>query len=151
MIEDLNYFNDPRTQGPAAEKHILYYYNEATGENKKIELPTHWEVCDVCHGAGSHVNPNIDCGGISEEMHDDPDFRENYMSGVYDVTCYTCGGKRVVKGVDWDALSGSSDLETVVSALKELEQAYSSRMATYPVNYTDLSDLKRRVLALESS
>jgi len=53
--------------------------------------------------------------------------------------------------VDWDALSGSSDLETVVSALKELEQAYSSRMATYPLNYTDLSDLKRRVLALESS
>ena len=105
MIENINYFNDHRTQGSAAEKHILYYYNEATGEDKKIELPTHWEVCDVCHGEGRHVNPNIDCGGISEEMEDDPDFRENYMSGMYDVTCYTCGGKRVVKGVDWDALS----------------------------------------------
>ena len=104
-IEDRNYFNDPRTQGPAAEDHILYYHNEATGDNEVITLPTCWKVCDVCHGEGKHVNPSIDCGGISDEMEDDPDFREDYLSGVYDVRCYTCLGKRVIKGVNWEALS----------------------------------------------
>jgi DNA-directed RNA polymerase subunit RPC12/RpoP len=98
-IDDINYLNDSRNQGPAEDKPILYL-----GEDE-IELPTHWEVCDVCHGEGKHVNPAIDCGGISEEMEDDPDFRENYMSGMYDVPCNHCGGKRVVKGVDWNAMS----------------------------------------------
>jgi len=53
--------------------------------------------------------------------------------------------------VDWDALSGSSDMATVVSALKELEQAYAIRMSSFPVDYSDLHDLKRRVTALEGS
>ena len=53
--------------------------------------------------------------------------------------------------VDWDALSGSSDMETVVAALKELEQAYATKMASFPVDYSDINDLKRRDLALESS
>tara|TARA_Y100000361_G_scaffold33204_1_gene27840 strand:- start:425 stop:871 length:447 start_codon:yes stop_codon:yes gene_type:complete len=102
-IDDLNYLNDPRNQGPAEDKPILYL--EEDNDIKEVELPTHWEVCDVCRGEGKHVNPAIDCGGISEEMEDDPDFRENYMSGVYDVPCNHCGGKRVVKGVDWEAMS----------------------------------------------
>jgi DNA-directed RNA polymerase subunit RPC12/RpoP len=102
-IDDLNYLNDPRNQGPAEDKPILYL--EEDNDIKEVELPTHWEVCDVCRGEGKHVNPAIDCGGISEEMEDDPDFRENYMSGMYDVTCNHCGGKRVVKGVDWEAMS----------------------------------------------
>lgn len=99
FIEDLNYYNDPRTQGPAGETPVLYLGDE------EIKLPTHWEVCDLCHGEGSHVNPAIDCGGLGDEFADDPEFRENYLAGVYDVPCNRCEGKRVVKAVNWDALS----------------------------------------------
>lgn len=64
-------------------------------------LPSRFEVCDVCDGKGVHVNPNIDRNGISgEQFADDPDFRDDYFAGVYDVPCNRCRGKRVVAVVD---------------------------------------------------
>ena len=57
----------------------------------------HYEVCDLCDGKGSHVNPSIDAHGISpEEFYEDPDFEESYFAGYYDIPCNQCGGKRVV-------------------------------------------------------
>jgi hypothetical protein len=57
-----------------------------------------WIVCPVCEGEGKTVNPNIDCNGLTrEDFDEDPDFREDYMSGVYDITCAACHGNRVVK------------------------------------------------------
>lgn len=63
---------------------------------------TVFKVCTRCRGTGTHVNPAIDGNGITaSEMdrhdHDDEDFRDNYMNGVYDVTCHLCGGKRVIE------------------------------------------------------
>ena len=56
-----------------------------------------WIVCPVCEGNGKTVNPAIDCNGLTrEDFMEDPDFAENYMSGMYDITCRGCGGKRVV-------------------------------------------------------
>lgn len=67
-------------------------------------LPTRWEVCDLCRGEGRHVDPSIDASGISaEDFRDDPDFREDYLSGAYDVPCNQCGGKRVIRLVDEEA------------------------------------------------
>ncbi|HIN76880.1 MAG TPA: hypothetical protein EYM96_11935 [Rhodospirillales bacterium] len=61
------------------------------------DMPVKYEVCDTCNGSGSHVNPSIDCNGLtSDDFHDDPDFAEEYFAGRHDVTCYGCGGKRVV-------------------------------------------------------
>ena len=57
-------------------------------------------------------------------MEDDPDFRENYMSGVYDVPCNHCGGKRVVKGVDWEAMSD----EHQKLYEQQLKQAHSDHL-----------------------
>lgn len=55
------------------------------------------EVCFVCEGEGTTVNPDIDCNGLTrEDFDDDPDFREDYMAGRYDITCRGCGGLRVV-------------------------------------------------------
>ena len=52
-----------------------------------------WLICPACKGEGSHVNPNIDAGGISaEDFYDDPDFFDDYMSGMYDVPCDACHG-----------------------------------------------------------
>ena len=60
-------------------------------------FPAEFAVCPVCHGVGKYVNPSIDSHGISpEEFDEDPDFREQYMSGTYDVTCESCHGNRVM-------------------------------------------------------
>jgi len=54
-------------------------------------------VCPTCEGEGKTVNPNIDAHGLSaEDFREDPDFAEDYLSGLYDVTCRACHGKRVV-------------------------------------------------------
>jgi len=70
-----------------------------------LTLPSKFEVCGECQGKGSHVNPSIDAGGLTrEDLYEDPDFAEAYFGGVYDVTCYTCGGERVTPEVDRKAL-----------------------------------------------
>lgn len=75
-------------------KHKLY---NDDGDEEWVVLPAKYEVCDRCQGRGSHVNPSIDGHGLSQEDFDeDPDFREDYFSGRYDVACYSCGGLRVV-------------------------------------------------------
>lgn len=62
-----------------------------------LEVEFKYDVCPLCQGQGTHTDPSIDCCGLtSEDFDEDPDFRENYASGVYDVTCNRCGGKRVV-------------------------------------------------------
>lgn len=65
-----------------------------------VEVKIQWVVCPTCNGNGSHVNPSIDCDGLTaSDFAEDPDFRESYFSGAYDVPCYECHGKRVVPGL----------------------------------------------------
>src|SRR5690242_11130025 len=67
----------------------------------KINLPAVAEVCDRCRGHGKHVNPNVDGHGISpEEFAEDPDFKEAYFAGRYDVRCEECRGEKVVWVID---------------------------------------------------
>jgi hypothetical protein len=68
------------------------------GDEVEFERAFKWEVCDVCRGRGTHVNPSIDAdhGITAEEFADDPQFKEDYFGGVYDQTCNQCRGKRVV-------------------------------------------------------
>ena len=121
-IENLNYYHDRRVTARAPET-VLYT------EEGEIELPTKYEVCDLCHGEGKHVNPAIDCGGLSrEDFDEDPDFAENYMSGMYDVPCNQCHGRTTVKVVDRDALS------------PELREAYDRQLQ-------DLSDERAEHMA----
>lgn len=66
-----------------------------------ITLPVKFKVCNRCRGSGTIVNPNIDSNGINlDHFDDDPDFREAYFSGVYDIACPTCKGLRVESVVD---------------------------------------------------
>lgn len=56
-----------------------------------------WILCPVCEGDGKTVNPDIDSNGLTaEDFREDPDFAENYWSGMYDITCRGCNGHRVV-------------------------------------------------------
>jgi hypothetical protein len=71
------------------------------GDEVEVALPALFEVCQTCRGNGKHVNPAIDGNGLTQEDFDeDPDFREDYFSGRYDVTCEECGGQRVVLAID---------------------------------------------------
>lgn len=89
-------------------------YSAMTGGNRKPtvfieredcdeehELPTRYEVCPLCQGKGTHVNPGIDAHGLTaEDFYEDPDFAEDYFRGRYDQICNECHGERVVEVVD---------------------------------------------------
>lgn len=96
------------------------------GEETEHLLPFKYEVCGTCTGRGKHVNPSIDCDGISQEDFDrDPDFKDEYFSGMYDVSCVECSGLRVVPQVDEEACSPEQAL--VVATLHEqLEEDWAN-------------------------
>jgi len=73
-------------------------YFDAEGD--EATLPALYEVCESCQGKGTHVNRAIDGNGLDPELEEDLDFMEGYLSGVYDVSCEECRGKRVVAVVD---------------------------------------------------
>jgi len=75
-------------------------------EEVTLRLPAIFELCDLCSGSGSVVNPSQDASGLSEEDFErDPDFEEEYKSGRYDITCPQCRGKRVIPVINYEGLS----------------------------------------------
>lgn len=83
------------------EKRMVLVVNEDSED--EFEVPAKYEVCGTCDGKGHHVNPSIDSNGLSaEDFDEDPDFREDYFEGRYDVACNECGGARVVPAMDED-------------------------------------------------
>lgn len=97
-FEELNYARDSRNCDRAELPTVTL---NLRGRVHIERLPHRWEVCPVCDGRGSHVNPAIDCNGLSsEDFADDPDFEEEYFSGRYDMTCNRCGGRTTVPVVD---------------------------------------------------
>jgi len=84
-----------------------------------FSLPARMMICGRCEGKGTHTNPSIDGNGISaEEMHElGDDFKEDYMAGVYDITCTQCKGEKVMKCIDDAAIepdSAAAELATVI-------------------------------------
>lgn len=70
---------------------------------EELILPAKRVVCPVCDGVGTHVDPAIDGDGLTAEDLEDDSFRENYMSGAYDVPCDYCRGNKVVEEIDEEA------------------------------------------------
>ena len=64
------------------------------GDTRNREM----EVCPTCEGRGTHVNPSIDSNGITGEEMDElgDEFREDYLTGHFDVRCVECNGANVV-------------------------------------------------------
>lgn len=74
---------------------------DENGDEHGIDLPVKMEVCPDCDGDGVHVDPAVDGNGIaSSEFTEDPEFKEAYFRGDYDVRCNVCKGLRVVPVVD---------------------------------------------------
>lgn len=75
---------------------VTFYLQDEDGGDVRYEQPFEWKICPICDGKGTHVDPNIDRNGITqEEMDNDPQFFEDYRNGVYDIPCNECKGKRV--------------------------------------------------------
>lgn len=86
---------------PAPEVAALDPEYTADCEYCIVSVPVCFDVCPTCNGRGSHVNPSIDCDGLSaEDFAEDPDFAEDYVQGFYDVPCYGCHGRNVVPSLD---------------------------------------------------
>ncbi len=126
-LDDYNYYNDSRNRARRSqwfdsfdEKAMtveVSYYDEE-GDEFSATLPVTFEVCSTCNGRGSHVNPSIDCNGLtSDDFRDDPDFEEEYFSGSYDVSCYECGGRRVSPVIDDIGLD--AEQREVVEAIRQ--------------------------------
>ena len=76
---------------------LSYETVDKEGEFTVFTVKAIYVVCPLCDGKGRHVNPSIDSQGLTrEDFDDDPDFREDYFSGMYDQECNECHGKRVV-------------------------------------------------------
>ena len=118
-IDNANYYNDPRVRNAGRNKPPTldgceHCYQpegccDCTDEqfgSGKVELPTCWAVCPTCNGAGRHVNPSIDCNGLTaDDFADDPDFADEYFGGTYDQTCSRCDGRTTISAPDYDAMS----------------------------------------------
>jgi len=73
----------------------------------RLHVPFTWGVCGTCNGEGKHVNAAIDAHGISAEEWErdwDPDERDGYLNGDYDVPCVECHGRTTVPTPNLDAL-----------------------------------------------
>lgn len=98
------------------------------GEEQIVNFPARNIVCYTCQGTGSTVNPDIDGNGITASEMDElgDDFREDYLSGVYDVTCRTCKGLRVIAEIDRAACNRSDILRPMLK-LKDKQEADEAR------------------------
>lgn len=77
---------------------------KSLGARSTVVVDSRFEVCSTCKGRGTHVNPNIDCGGItaSEWAEWDHEEREHYWSGAYDVGCNQCHGEKVIQTLEYE-------------------------------------------------
>lgn len=84
---------------------------------EKFQLPAKFEVCSDCGGHGTHLCEGMRGHAYSSEEFDeefsDEEDREAYFNrgGKYDVTCSTCGGKRVVLEIDREACCSAEQKE----------------------------------------
>ena len=67
-------------------------------DENEVWIPFEYEVCDLCGGKGTMVNPNIDRNGLTAEDFDEqgPEFMDDYFGGVYDQQCARCEGRKVM-------------------------------------------------------
>ena len=119
--ENYNYYNDPRVRAAHSKsdkrvfEDILSSYDatelrdmgfpEEAIASGSYTPPSAWDLCPMCQGDGTVVNPSIDSNGLTySDFGDDPDFCDDYMEGRYDITCPECRGRTTVRAIDWDSV-----------------------------------------------
>lgn len=135
---DSNYENDSRVRAATkgewwdsvdVGRMVAYIEHDNGGEEyEQVAVKLCYEVCSTCGGRGTHVNPSIDCDGLSaEDFGEDPDFREDYFSGAYDVPCYECHGRNV--SLCMDRQSNSAEVIKVVEDRWDCERQSQAEYA----------------------
>jgi hypothetical protein len=76
---------------------LIQSVQEHLEEEGLKSLVLHWIVCPQCRGNGSST---LYLGDVTEMIHEDPDFAEDYWRGHYDRECDTCYGRTTVPEVD---------------------------------------------------
>jgi hypothetical protein len=122
-----------------ATKTATYWRETEEGDEEiTVELPASWHVCPDCSGRGTTYlgwAAKDQPAFSAEELWDDPDFAEDYMSGGYDQQCPGCKGRTTVLEIDWDSCLQSSNPEIQEAAKavlaaeedqRELEAMYAS-------------------------
>lgn len=101
------------------------------GDEHEIEAPALWEICSRCDGEGHHSNPSIDGNGItsSEWAEWDPEERETYMSGGYDVSCDECKTAGKILVVDSAAFERKNPWAYALWEKSEYEDEEYEKMA----------------------
>jgi RecJ-like exonuclease len=109
---------------------------DSDGEEVSMSIPGRYEVCDRCHGKGTHTNPAIDGNGItSDEMYElGDDFLGDYLSGVYDVVCEECKGQNVVMVPD-EARCSKEQIDTYNKYLQDKWELEQERLAEIRYGY----------------
>lgn len=107
---------------------------------RDLLLPGRRVVCSRCDGNGTHTNPAIDEHGISpQEFDEDPDFREAYFSGAYDVRCEECRGEKVLPELDLARLPKAlrKRIESTLADQESIrrENAHYKRLASMGIEY----------------
>lgn len=95
-------------------------------EGVEITVPTVKIVCPRCRGTGVHDHAAFANGISSEEFDEDPDFREQYFAGRYDVTCSECGGANVIDVPDEERMS--ADLLERLLAHRRMEASFRAEV-----------------------
>ena len=136
--EESNYWSDSRVRAafgttkfqkvdPKTLTGVFVCENDE-GEEEELPVKLMREKCDLCDGTGRVVNPSIDCDGLtSEDFDEDPDFREDYFSGVYDIPCTKCKGERIVIELDRDETK--PEVLKVIDAWEKEENDYRRTVA----------------------
>lgn len=138
-IEDLNFLNDRRTIANEIDPFdgfdekrmtLSFTFENEDGEEERRTFPAMFCLCELCDGKGKHVDPAIDCNGLTQEdFDDDPGFKEEYLSGRYDIDCNMCGGKRVTPCVNENALNEDQkvDYKMILEKLEDDERYRAQR------------------------
>lgn len=91
-----------------------------------------WTICDRCEGHGTVDHPAFSNGITSSEWAEwEPEERQNYFNGAYDVPCDSCNGSGKVKAPDVARMSFAEKRELVLQLREAREEAEYRRMCAY--------------------
>lgn len=81
-----------------SDEHMLEAFAEEFGKPP----PTRWVVCYGCNGRAVMTLKRL--AVTQEQFEEDPDFKEDYLNGVYDEPCPDCHGRSTVLEIDVESL-----------------------------------------------
>lgn len=121
---------------------LLYKFTaieDETGDERECEVPGKYEVCGRCDGTGKHDHEAFENGLTQSDFDEDPDFREEYMRGTYDVQCAECHGQRVVMVPDEERMPADAkaafEAHQKAQAEEARERAWERRNRTLGIEY----------------